>query len=501
MSNSKNLKKYSGEWFIAETGLKLSGVLIVDHHEYNQKLHLYSKVDFEGLTLKNGKPKNIYKTICGNCEFDSKITLNDCKWQSLNHVGENLFEIVYIASISFFGGVFYNSDNLKITQLTCSFPYFSSWYDTNRIYFGTASSQNSTDWMKRSFALDELNDEMIVNEKLTISIERRYDELNLGDTTELSQKVNHLIHFQSKIPGSLNDFIENAQIFMKLIKLSTGKLMYIDFISCISHKDELQSFDERLLSKYLDEEDYNYVFISITNFSKIHKRKQIKSDYIHQGNMLFYGGSIENKKLKEIIIRLFNVYEKFSSVYNIFLDTFEWFQNTDALLTEVMYNNRFVNLIQAIENYYTITETDKIRSSEGGLENKARKIIKSIPEKEDQEWLLLKLNCHITLKEKLKDLLDNKIDLISLEIFKNSRQRKGFIEIIKHNRNKISHGESMDIEIEKSFDYYQKSLIILISCILKSLNFSKLEIKDNLFRTLKYSNIIYQLKSEMKNLL
>lgn len=499
MSNNKKLKKHSGEWFIPETGLKLSGVLIIDSQEYNQRLHLYSKVDFEGLILKNGRPKNIYKTICGNCEFDSKITLNDCRFQSLNHVGENLFEIVYIASISFLGGVFYNSDNLKITQLTCRFPYLSSWYDTNRIYFGTASSKDSTDWMKPSFALNELNDEIIINENLTIVIERRYDDLNHGDTKKLSQEVSHFVHFQSKIPRSLNDFIKSAHIFMQLIKLSTGKLMYIDFVSCIPHKDELQAFDKRLLSKSLGEEDYDYVFISITNFNKIHKRELIESDYIHQGNMLFYGGSKENKRLKEIIIRWFNTYEKFSSVYNIFLDTFEWFQNTDALLTEVMFNNRFVNLIQAIENYYSISEVDIIRVIEEELENKAQKIIESIPEKEDQSWLLTKLNCHMTLKEKLIDLLDNKIDLISIEIFKNRKQRKGFIEIIKKNRNMLSHGENRDIEIEKSFDYYHKTLVILISCILDSLNFSKQEIRDNLFRTLRYGNMIYQLKSEMKN--
>lgn len=498
MSINKNIKEHSGEWFIPEIRLMLSGVLIIDSQEYNQKLKLFSKVDFEGLDLKNGHPKDVYKTIFGNCEFDSQITLSDCRFQSLKKVGENLYELVYLASMSFFGGLFKDADNLEINELTCRFPYLSSWYDTNRIYFGTGSFNDSTDWMKPSFALDELNDEIIINENLTIVIERRYDDLNLGDTRKLSQEVSHFVHFKSKIPRSLNDFIKSAHIFMQLIKLSTGKLMYIDFVSCIPHKDEIQAFDKHFLSKSLGEEDYDYVFISITNFNKIHKRELIKSDYIHQGNMLFYGGSKENKRLKEIIIRWFNAYEKISSVYNIFLDTFEWFQNTDALLTEVMFNNRFVNLIQAIENYYSISEADKIRVIEKELENKKQKIIESIPDKNDKDWLKSNIHCHMILKDKLKDLLGNKIVLISNEIFENPRKRNVFIEIIKNNRNRLSHGENREISIDKLFDYYHKTLIILISCILDSLNFSQQEIKENLFRTLKYGNMIYQIKCEMK---
>ena len=498
MSINKNIKKYSGEWFIPEIGLKLSGVLIIDSQEYNQKLKLFSKVDFEGLDLKNSGPKEVYKIIWGYCEFDSKITLSHCRFQSRNKVGENLFELVYLASMSFFGGLFKDADNLEINELTCRFPYLSSWYDTNRIYFGTGSSNDSTDWMKPSFALDELNDEIIINEDLTIVIERRYDALNLYDTKKLSQEVSHFVHFKSKIPRSLNDFIKSAHIFMQLIKLSTGKLMYIDFVSCIPHKNELQAFDKHLLSKYLVEEDYDYVFISITNFNKIHKRELIKSDYIHQGNMLFYGGSKENKRLKEIIIRWFNVYEKFSSVYNIFLDTFEWFQNTDALLTEVMFNNRFVNLIQAIENYYPISEANKIKEVEDDLNSNKQRILESVPDKNDQVWLSSNIHCHMTLKNKLKDLLENKIVIICNEIFENPKKRNDFIEIIKNNRNKLSHGDKIEISIDKLFDYYHKTLIILISCILDSLNFSQQEIKDNLFRTLKYGNMIYQIKSELK---
>jgi hypothetical protein len=493
-----NIKKYNGKWFIPQSEIELPGILTIDETTFNQILKIYSKIDFKGdsLALENFEPRD-FPTICGNYGNDNKITLNDCAFNSATPIGDDIYEIIYKPTFSFLGGILINDTETKIIQLTCTFPYFSSWFDTNQLYFGSHSSNEDIkddfiERMRPALSKDKLFDEININDDFSIIIERKYQLEAWAFNKDVKAEIKHFVHFRCQVSKSFNEFKKLAYRFMELIKLSTGKLMQVNFLSVTINKDELYDYSKYLINNNGD------VYIAITHFNNQLKRNLIESDYIHQNYMLFYGGTSRTDKLKQTIVKWFETYDKFSPVYNNFLDTFEWFQNTDANLSQVMFNNRFLNLVQALESYHAFSFPEMRDEGKAEIRDKARELLKEITNRNDAKWLIKRIYPrHISLSQRLRDLLCNELNMITEEIFINRQKKNDYIEEIRIIRNKLSHGEKVDFNSEEVSDYYYKTLIILLSCILTNLGFSQIEIKNALFQTLKYEQMISYIKYQM----
>jgi len=504
IENTNKLITYPGKWFIPEKKIVMPGLLIIDENN-RQSIKLYSKIDFNGIPIANYKFELEYSTICGNCELGDKITLHNCKYRNLLHIGGDIFEITFEPSFSFFGGIFFNHNKTKVTQLTCAFPYFSSWFDANRLFFGPYSytigfnsetgktEDTSIKDTEPSLTKEELFDEIKIDDDFSIIIERRYQTENFILNTEVKSEIKHFVHFKSSSNKSLDEFIKLAYNFMQLIQLSIGELMNINFCSVFIKKEELIDFSE---SEYLSRNKES-VIIKMFNYNSIHKRNLIKSKNIECSNMLFYGGKNYSGKLNQIIINWYNTIDKYLPIYNIFNDNFEWFQNTDAALTQVMFNNRFLNLVQSLESYHKFSYTSIEDENKEEIKSKAKELLKEVTNNNDNKWLIDRITpLHITLKERLHDLLYDKLVIISSELFQNCKKRKSYIEKIKDVRNDLSHGKKVEMEVSEISDYYYKTLILLLSCILLNLGLSQIEIKDALFKTTKYKNMIDYIKSK-----
>ncbi len=494
ITKSNKPRNHEGKWFVPQIGIELPGVLIIDKSNYSQTLKLYSKVDFLGVPISNEEfqPKD-YPTICGKCRIDEMITLHDCVVSSFNPIGDEIYEIVFEPTFSFFGGITFNHNATKITRLICTFPYCSSWFDTNRLFFGSwYSTDDFIEKMKPALNQEELTDEIKINDEFSILIERKYLQEALTLNKNVKAEVKHYVHFRSSTCKSLGEFKKLAYIFMQLIKLSTGKLLSVNYITAITKKDYLNNFSKKAINVNGD------VIISITNYNSLQKRKIIKSDNINQNNMLFYGGISNVEKLKQTIINWYNTYDKFSSVYNIFLDTLEWFQNTDAYLSHVMFNNRFLNLIQALESYHKFSFPDKSGEYKDEVITKAKELIQNI-EGKNKKWLIRRIKpLNTTLVERLSYIYKVKFKIISAELFQKEKEINLFIEEIRKIRNDLSHGEKFSKDADEISEYYYKTLILLLCCILSNLGFSQVEIKKALFSSIKYNKMIGYIKSNMK---
>jgi len=499
--------KYIGKWFIPEMKLELPGTLMIDELNNTQSLKLYTAVDFNGIhsSSQNFLVENAkYSTIFGNCESDFKITLNDCIFIGAHPIGDDLYEIVYEPAFLFKGETFIDHGSTKIIQLTCTFPYFSSWFDTNRLFFGSNNlyfdSDRSNDSINEflgkmypALKQNELKDEIKINDDFSIIVERIYMRETWAYNKYAKSEIKHFVHFKSKSYKSFEEFKKLAYNFMQLIQLSTGKLMYVNFVSVKIIKDKVNNSTDPL------KENIEEASISIHNNNHLYKRKHVKSDYIHQNYMLFYGGPNRADKLKQIIINWYNTIDKYSPVYNIFLDTFEWFQHTDAVLTQIMFNNRFLNLVQALESYHKFSNPDLKDENIININAKAKNILKEITNPENYTWLIERITpLHIELRKRLLDLINNKLDIISSELFQNKKERKGYVEKIMKIRNNLSHGEKVEINVTEISDYYYKTLIIILSCILLNLGLSELEIKKSILSTYNYSDKISFIKSKNK---
>jgi len=75
---------------------------------------------------------------------------------------------------------------------------------------------------------------------------------------------------------------------------------------------------------------------------------------------------------------------------------------------------------------------------------------------------------------------------------------KSFINHIKDIRNEISHGKKVTFGSDKVAEYYNKALLILLSCILKNLKYTNDDIKNMLLETSSCLERIYYLKGLKK---
>jgi hypothetical protein len=516
MASNVRITRYSGEWFIPNQNVKIQGTLIIDKDGYTQVLKLYTQIDFHDIQISQNwtpwTPLN-YTTLLGNTE--KLITLSNCDFCDSKLIGVDLYELTYNVTYSFIGGHTENPLELSVSKLTCTIPYFSSWYDTNRKYYGNSDreegegsyqkkifecfdehdykSYNYVRELKPAIHLNELRNEINISNDLSIVVQRRYQKKHSALGKQSSINVNHYIHFVSKTNISFEELRKEAYKFLQLMKLATGKLLDLNIISLHTKQDSLKGLNNDCSNTKDDIE------IWINKYDKLGKRNFSKSDYLHQNYMLFHGDYNNYTSLDRIISNWYKSYDKFFSVYNIFLDTFEWFQNTDATLSLVMFNNRILNLIQALESYHSYTHPDLVGENQDEVNNKAEAILKLIENDDDKAWILDRIEAkHVRLRQRLNKIL--KEDSLSLSniIFQNGKDKESFIYKLTTIRNPLSHGESIDIEETKLHIYYYKTLLILLCCILKTLELSDEQIQKKILKNQKYNRFVHFIKSKFK---
>lgn len=482
MASTKKIQEKNGIWYLAHEGKKIPGKLVIDSKAFSLTLFLYTNLDFNGNkieTIKRGF-ENI-EVLFGEVDIRMHITLQNCRLLGASRIGD-IWELRYKPEVAFLDGHLINQSANTFYEVTCSYPYLSSWYDTNRLYFGSFSVDS--DRMKPALSSEDLFDQIEIDDTLSIIIEREYFENAFLMKKEVSSSIQHFVRFKSTYPRTFEEFRKLAFQFLQLIQLSTGKLGYIDFVSASANPKDIRTLTQQIKTKD------NYPYLPIVLFDKDQRRNRRKSDYIHQNMMLFYGGDNRKQSLNNIIGVWYKTYNTYSSIYNRFLDTFEWLQGTDATLSHVMFYNRFLNLIQALESYHLITYPDFNSNITKRENERIKEILKHIENSEDREWLFKKISLHVPLKKRLQDLMHKHLLFITSEIFLNKKDRDSFIFKVKRVRDDLSHGREVDIPEQDIGEYYEKALLMLLSCILLSLGLNEEQAKQAIFSTHKYEQTI-----------
>ena len=480
--------KHTGKWFLPHSSIELSGKLVINRQKNQAELKLYSSCDINGIEIKSDiyTPQD-YNTICGRCDLSYQFTLTECRFKSASYFIDNLYEIVYEPNFTYTGGVFFNGDKTLATQLTCKFPYLSDWYDTNQLFFGSYFQTPEEDQLKRAIPIENLKTIIIIDSSFSIEIERHYEQHDFSLSTEVSLEIQHSVNFISIKPITLGELKKKAYSFMKLMMLALGKQIYTNFTSVIVDSNELEKTEKPLRNR-----------LNIIYFSDYLKRNIVEIKNTHRNSMLFYGGNGNHDKLNQVIKNWYNSYDEFSTIYDIYLDTFEWFKDTDIVLTEVMFKNRFLNLIQALESYHSLTDFELKNEEKTIITEKAKTLIENL-EAEDKKWIIERISpLHITVNVRLKKLICSELSTVTSEFFNSVSEKKSFIFKIKKIRDDISHGNKVILDSNEVSEYYNKTLLILLSCILKNLKYTNEEILNLFSKTHSYSNRILYLK-KMKN--
>ena len=248
--------------------------------------------------------------------------------------------------------------------------------------------------------------------------------------------------------------------------------------------------------------------IYFDNFSYVNNQDVYK-DGMHQNNMLFSKWQLDKDSLNSIIIEWYKS-NNFNHIYDMYLDSHNWFEGTDAVLSNVMYNNRCLNLIQGLEDYHRRqiecskkekSEYDSKRVLEFNQNKKeALKLVND--NSKIKKWLNDTLNLkpkESSLKERLLWLIE-KSNPILLELFKGEDQFSIFPNFAKEYRDMLSHGNQENTFLGNDFDrLFLMSQLLLTICILKSLKIDDSSITKLIKHKTDFKRTIYEIRIKGHN--
>jgi hypothetical protein len=447
-----NKETKEGLWFLPGSELKLSGQLNIDYKRNKVELVTRGDTYIEGLRIDlsdhSVEQKYLHSIILGKTSFGD-ISIINCEWSGTKDLGGNLFETRYIASIVLFDIHLLKEEDLQINKAVFKFPFLSSWYDGEKSLFKVDNF--------RKEPLSSVKDVVEINDSL---------KFNFIDEYHKSVKrmgVSYEINFQKRLEFeytkcvSFDQLLSDATKFSKLLEFVLGKK--------IGYQVQSISVNSNITKKTNQpEEDENFSYISILYFGSYSKQNNFDKDYVHQNFSLISGWVLSKEELNIVIKKWFSNAEYFH-IYDYYLDSNNWFEGTEAVLTNVMFNNRFLNLIQALESFHKKTDSTYQREINefNIIKKRISELIKFEPSLTD--WLEgnVTLPENLTLRERLSDLLI-RIDPIIKSLFGYLELFSEFPNSAKTYRNKLSHGnlEGTDLGTPLIVLFHQAQFILLL---------------------------------------
>jgi hypothetical protein len=247
------------------------------------------------------------------------------------------------------------------------------------------------------------------------------------------------------------------------------------------------------------------VRITMWNVSH-HKGQDLSNLTQHQRYMLISDGNANRKILNQVIQKWFEN-QKYYVLYDYYIDSNHRFKDKEILLTNVMFNNRVLNLIQGLDSYHmnTLQEPEHIANDEEKKEFQENKeavvaILKSSGNKALKDWMHNK----VTYRKASPKPQPNIIVIIEKVLTEvrpslNSRFHKAWLfkefpRLAGEIRDQLSHGHQKETSQGPIMPMiFHLSQIILATCILRSLGVT--DISDKIERYSPFSEYISEILS------
>lgn len=438
-------QQIEGDWFIPTyPNNKLPGILSIDDGEI--MLTLYSLKDFRGESvIQNKNEIHRYSIILGET-WHGKITLLNTDLLSNSKIGRTLATFTVSPQTVFEGAHFNSIDEIVTSSLTCSYSFLTAWMDdlTYESQFknvqGIFHDFDSRFYKRTTVEIDN---------GFTVHIEQFLREHELTNRNSVSFKIHHSVVFTARTEKGLIEFERKAIEFQKLMELGLDCPVSTDFV----------------MMKKGDAEGRP---ILIHRVKKGSLALGDSDGYRNHGSMLFSYYKLGEIAFTKVIEKWYTSFKTFGVVYNMYLDTHQWFKGTGAFLTSVMFNNRVLNILQGLEQYHRLANEHDDESDED-FESNFRTVLVKL-DATDQEWLKQRTSpLTKRLRKRLNELVKT-YDYVFEKILANRVERNAFVNELCEIRNSLSHGRNTNPDIgAQSYEIYELARILLLACILDTL--------------------------------
>jgi hypothetical protein len=469
-----------GEWFLPGCTKSFPGVLTSSGGSFSLKVFGNEYLNGEDPKDINNPRNTDFQIILGICRQSGFVTLYNCEWRGTKDLGKELCEFKYSVYAVFEGAHVAKEEYFHIKSASTHFPFVDTWYD------GWESMGKTKKALKRGQNHDEKT--VKIDDNLTlkyIDYYAHHDYLD-GHLTEI--KYSKWVDFEYEQPVSFDRALRDWVKFQRMLEFTTmGKEVNFT-ISLLQLATRDISFDETHTGK----SDYTAVRVQYNHLSK---EEPAKRPYVHQNRMLFSRWKVSSEQLNQITRQWF-ANEKYYTVYDYYLDSDNWYHGSGVQLSNVMFNNRFLNLIQGLESYHYLLNEQFIPENDLFTRNR-QAVLNLIDDKSLKKWL------HNTLKFPKEHSLLDRLDALIVRFRPYLEKLVGNLESVqsfsvesKDLRNLLSHGRHDSTFLgDRVNSNYFIAKILLCFCVLESLKIDPstiIRITELNYELRKYSHeVIY----------
>jgi len=465
---------YRGDFYLPDKN-KYPGQIY--YHEDRIILEILSKYSLDKIKIEpdlSNDVKFFHKIIYGETTTPYYMTLLDCRWIETSPISINLYSIKYDIRLIIKNVLLKSYEDFKLNSAVVCLPYVASWYDgwkwrDKLDYFSTYQIENESISLRinENFTLDFI-DKLVKYPKV------------FGKKFEL--EYYKFVQFKYNVPVHYYDLISDIISFKKLLEFSTSKKIGFELI-------EGKIDNSNIISEDIHFKSENSTLIYFKDFQFINGYN-VDDQSLHEHYMLISNWKINKDELNDIIVRWFSK-KSFYPIYDLYLDSNNWFENSNAILSHVMFNNRCLNMIQALEDFHRKMNIE-FNPDKAEFDVLKAKVLKALyKDKELKKWAnnQIKFSKVPYLKDRLNDLINNTIEIIK-EVFGDKDFFKLFPDLAKKYRDILSHAKMEDTDLGDEFlILFDMSQIFLAICILKNL-----ELDDSLISKLIKENLDFKRK-------
>ncbi|MGV6831289.1 MAG: ApeA N-terminal domain 1-containing protein [bacterium] len=453
-------KEYTGEWFLHGNENLIPGKLKINEESKSINLELYTNVYLTGelinFKIRDNEQRH-FNIILGNNPWI--ITLYNCNWSRSERIGKSLYKLEYYVEFAFFNA--HLKDTFLVNKLEVVFPFLPSFFDGWQSIKQKEVNKESISYSDYSAITEEIQFRQI---------DRFFkSKINFSDGTyELRYKKSLEFYFPQEM--GIRNVFDILFKFSRFLSFTTNEEMFYKIQTVYLNKNHASKINERLVVKGED------VPLIVHNFSA-HKSGDVNKKELHQNMMLFSAWTFDKNQIQEFIMHWYKN-ENMQHIYDFYLDAINWFKGKGIGVSNVMFNNKFLNLIQGLESYYDLLDLVYQANNDEFTRNR-QKVLTALNDEDLKDWFLdnVKFPKEATLKNKLEILRDK-----FSEIFENVEGLDNLINDYPHKakeyRHKLSHGNiNRTFQGEEFHTMYEFSKILLCFCILESLGFNNNQIK------------------------
>ncbi|TGE23534.1 ApeA N-terminal domain 1-containing protein [Hymenobacter metallicola] len=468
--NRKSL--YSGNWFIPGSEKRYPGILKEHKKRKMFTLTIYSNeyIDGSPVSMDFSKQKSNPTIILG--DTSDPVTLYKCVYRGTKYISDILHEITYQVHFVFELVHFNSKEDIIIKSARIKIPFLTSWYD------GYLSHPTVEDK-----AIESTVESVAVKDGLDIFFINKI----LENKKFLSEYYRKYIEFRYSKNTLFDDAMSDWFKFARLMELATSKAIPFDLLwFTINIKNTSKARMDFVSNNEIDCLVKSYVFGSYDGTEK---------EWIHQNAMIFSNWKVSKDSLNKIIISWFNN-EKFYPIYDYYIESNTWPINSDFALSNVMYNNKFLNLIQGLESYHYQLNDQYNADNKAFVQN--RQMVYNSIDKPLRIWLNnnLKFPKDFKLQDRLDKLIIRYEKILSFLFDSNAQWLRFFPEDAKNFRHRLSHGNLKETyQGDYLSDLFCAAQLLLCLCILESLGMDDIRTINALRYNVEVGRTIYQIRN------